>query len=64
MTYECNIKAYNNKNEINVLDELNKGACMGMNAIKFVLDKVEDDEFHSLLERKEGIKARLTEKEY
>lgn len=30
-------------NEINVLDELNKGACMGRDAIHFVLDKVKDD---------------------
>ena len=28
------------KNEINVMDELNKGATMGMDAIKFVLDKI------------------------
>ena len=40
-----------NENEINVLDELNKGACMGMDAISFVLDKVEDDNFKELLER-------------
>lgn len=39
------------KAEVDVLDELNKGACMGMDAIKFVLDKVEDDEFRKLLER-------------
>ena len=32
-----------NKNEVNVLDELNKGACMGMDAIHYILDKVEDD---------------------
>ena len=32
-----------NKNEVNVLDELNKGACMGMDAIHFIMDKVEDD---------------------
>ncbi len=32
------------QNEVNVLDELNKGACMGMDAIHFILDKVEDDE--------------------
>lgn len=31
-------------NEINVLDELNKGACMGMDAIHFVLEKVDDSE--------------------
>lgn len=30
-------------NEVNVLDELNKGACMGMDAIHFILDKVEDE---------------------
>lgn len=39
------------ENEINVLDELNKGACMGMDAIKFVLDKVEDDSFREELQR-------------
>ena len=32
----------NNENEVNVLDELCKGASMGMDAIHFVLDKVED----------------------
>lgn len=30
------------ENEINVLDELNKGACMGRDAIKFIMDKVKD----------------------
>ncbi len=30
------------ENELNVLDELNKGACMGMDAIHFIKDKVED----------------------
>lgn len=28
--------------KVNILDELNKGACMGMDAISFVIDKVED----------------------
>lgn len=28
--------------EVDVLDELNKGACMGRDAIHFILDKVED----------------------
>ena len=31
------------ENEINVLDELNKGACMGMDAIHFILPKVQDE---------------------
>ena len=39
------------KNEINVLDELNKGACMGMDAIHYILDKVQDKKLHSLLEK-------------
>ena len=48
--------------EIDVLDELNKGACMGMDAIKFVLDKVEDEEFHKLLERQYDGYKRISEK--
>ncbi len=32
-----------NENDVNVLDELSKGACMGRDAIHFILDKVEDD---------------------
>ena len=31
------------ENEVNVLDELNKGACMGRDAINFIIDKVSDD---------------------
>lgn len=31
-----------NNNDVNVLDELNKGACMGMDAIHFILNKVTD----------------------
>ncbi|MEI3530255.1 MAG: hypothetical protein V8Q75_04180 [Bacilli bacterium] len=30
-------------NEVNVLDELNKGACMGKDAIHFIMDKVDDE---------------------
>ena len=33
----------NNKNEINVLDELNKGTCMGMDAIHYILEKVDNE---------------------
>ena len=39
------------KDNVNVLDEVNKGACMGMDAIKFVLEKVEDTTFKDLLEK-------------
>ena len=33
------------ENEVNVLDELNKGACMGVDAINFIMDKVKDEDF-------------------
>ena len=35
---------------INALDEIHKGACMGCDAISFVLDKVEDNDFKNELE--------------
>ena len=38
------------ENEVNVLDELNKGACMGIDAINYVLDKVKDEQLHKELE--------------
>ena len=33
------------------LDELNKGCTMGMDALNFVLDKVEDKSFHEVLKK-------------
>ena len=39
------------KDNVNVLDEVNKGACMGMDAIKFVLEKVDDNTLKELLEK-------------
>lgn len=39
------------KENINVLDEINKGACMGMDAISYVIDKVTNKDFKKLLER-------------
>lgn len=38
------------ENEINVLDELSKGACMGMDAIEFIMDKVNDKALKKELE--------------
>ena len=40
----------NKKDNINVLDELNKGACMGMDAIHYILDKVENQSLKNELE--------------
>ena len=37
------------KENINALDEINKGTCMGMDAIKFILDKTEDKKFKKVL---------------
>ena len=50
------------KNEINVLDELNKGACMGRDAIHFILDKVEDDKLKKELNRQYEDYKKINEK--
>ncbi len=51
--------------EINVLDELNKGASMGMDAIHFVLDKVSDnslkEELHNQYKYYEAISNKIKE---
>ena len=39
------------KENINALDEIHKRACMGVDALSFVLDKVEDKEFKKELEK-------------
>lgn len=41
----------NENTEVNVLDELNKGACMGKEAIHYIMDKVEDDSLKKELNR-------------
>ena len=40
-----------NETEVNVLDELSKGACMGRDAIHFIMDKVEDESLKQELNR-------------
>ena len=48
---------------LNILDEINKGATMGMNAISFVSDKVSDGKFKNVLdteyEKYEDISKRV-----
>ena len=39
------------KEDINALDEIHKGACMGVDAINFVMDKIEDESFKEELEK-------------
>ncbi len=41
------------KENINALDEIHKGSCMGIDAISFVLDKVENDNLKKELEKEE-----------
>ena len=38
-----------NNQEMNVLDEVNKGATMGMDAISYIMPKVGDNEFKNTL---------------
>ena len=37
-------------NNIDILDELNKGCCMGVDALEIILPKVEEHDFQELLE--------------
>ena len=54
------------ENQINVLDEISKGACMGMDAVHFILDKVEDDglkkELENQYEKYKQIRERVEER--
>lgn len=40
----------NKNNNVNVLDEMNKGTTMGMDAIEFVSEKVGDPKFRDILD--------------
>ena len=39
------------KEDINALDEIHKGACMGVDAINFVMDKIESKSFRKELKK-------------
>ena len=41
----------NNSENINALDEICKGACMGMDAVHFILDKVDNNDLKEYLEK-------------
>ncbi len=51
-----------NENEVNVLDELNKGACMGMDAIDFIMSKVEDSDFRKVLNNQYDEYKKISDK--
>lgn len=50
------------KEQINVLDEINKGACMGMDAISFILEKVKEDGLKKELNRQYDKYKSISEK--
>ncbi|MBE6156150.1 MAG: hypothetical protein E7161_00175 [Firmicutes bacterium] len=50
-----------NKKEVNVLDELNKGACMGRDAIHFIIDKVTDNGLKEELKREYAQYQKITD---
>lgn len=63
-----------NENQINILDEICKGTCMGMDAIHFIMDKVKDEnlkeelnnqysKYKQIRERIEEIYPRYSDKE-
>ncbi|MBR3898273.1 MAG: hypothetical protein IKJ43_03215 [Bacilli bacterium] len=37
--------------DINALDEIHKGACMGMDALSYILEKIKDDKFKEELQK-------------
>ena len=52
----------NVKQEIDILDELNKGATMGQDAIFFILDKVEDLKLKEEIENQYQAYKEISEK--
>lgn len=52
----------NNDNNVKVLDELNKGCCMGTDSLKFILDKVDNDDFRELIEKQYDMYNEISNK--
>ena len=50
-----------NKN-LNILDEVNKGATMGMDAISYVSEKVTDDKFKNVLDTEYNKYQKISER--
>ncbi len=50
------------KESINALDELNKGACMGIDAINFIFDKIESKELKKVLNKQCDEYKTITDK--
>lgn len=52
----------NMKEDINALDEIHKGACMGQDALSYVMDKVEDENLKNELEREYNEYEKIAKK--
>lgn len=50
------------KENINALDEINKGSVMGMDAIHYIIDKVLDNKFKAVLERQYKSYEKISDK--
>lgn len=46
----------------NALDELNKGATMGMDSLKFIIEKVEDKDFKRVLSKQYDAYLKISKK--
>lgn len=46
----------------NALDELNKGATMGMDSLKFIIEKVEDKDFKRVLSKQFDAYSKISKK--
>ena len=49
------------KEDINALDEINKGACMGIDAIGFIIEKVSNKKLKKLLEKQSSMYKEINE---
>ena len=48
--------------DLNILDEVNKGATMGMDAISFVAQKASDNEFKQVLDTEYNKYKKISER--
>lgn len=48
--------------DINALDEINKGCSMGIDAINYILGKVEDDKFSNFLQKQSDDYKKISNK--
>lgn len=48
--------------DINALDEINKGCCMGVDAINYIIDKVEDKTFVDVLKNQSNEYQKVSQK--